>query len=189
MRDSWGRGTEKKDVHPGCGQSGGPCAPPGSWLGLANRRSESPQTNSSQRAGVGEWCPAMAQCGHLQRQHWREAGGKQKGPSGTKAETRTGKERHNCMSPRGDQREEVTEGALLSFWAGKGPRAQLYPLKRCLGWQEQLAQLGPRSPLQERVFHFQIRQPSVLSSRGAQRYGPLDAAGIKACVQKMNVFY
>lgn len=81
------------------------------------------------------------------------------------------------------------EGVLLSFWAGKGPTAQLCPFKCCLRWQEQLAQLGPQSPLQDRDSHFQITTPSVLSSIGAQCYGPLDAAGIKACVWKINVFY
>ena len=118
------------------------------------------------------------------------AGGMQKGPSGTKGKTRTrtGKKGKNCMSTRGDQREEATEGVLLSFWARKGPRAQLCTSKRCLGWQEQLAQLGPRSPLRERVSHFQITTPLVLLSTGAQWYGPLDAAGIKARVQKISVF-
>lgn len=152
---------------------------------------KAPQTNSSRRVGVGERRPAMAHCGHLQRQCWWGSRRDAKGTSGTKGETRTrtGKKGKNRMSTSGDQREEVTEGVLLSFWARKGPRARLCPFKHCLGWQEQLAQLGPRSLLWERVFHFQITTPSVLLSVGVQWYGPLDAAGIKACVQKINVFY
>lgn len=79
VQDSWGWGTEpqkgsaEKDVYLGHGQSGGPRAPPGSRLGLANKRCESPPTNSSQSVGVGEQGPAMAQCGHPQRQPWRDS--------------------------------------------------------------------------------------------------------------------
>lgn len=149
---------------------------------------KAPQNNSSQRVGVGERCPAMAHCGHLQRQHWWGSGRDAKGSLWDQGrdQDQDREKRQDRMSTSGDQREEATEGVLLSFWARKGPRARLCPFKHCLGWQQQLAQLGPRSLLRERVFHFQITTPSVLLSVGVQWYGPLDAAGIKARVQKIS---
>lgn len=70
-----------------------------------------------------------------------------------------------------------------------GPRTHLYSFKCSQSWQEQLAEQGPQSPLLGGVSHFQLTTPSVLLSTGAQWCGLLDAAGIKARVQKTYVFY
>lgn len=59
-------------------------------------------------------------------------------------------------------------------------RAHLCYSECCLGWWEQLAEQGPQSPLLGGVSHFQITTVVVLLSTGAQWYGLLDAAGIKA---------
>lgn len=71
------------------------------------------QNNSCQRVGLGEHGPAVAWCGHSQKGSRRG----EKGPSGSKEETeiRVGKKGNSGMSTRGDQREEISEGVLLSF--------------------------------------------------------------------------
>lgn len=84
-----------------------------------------------------------------------------------------------------DQREVIPEEVLLSFWS-KGTSLFFWVLSKVAGTA---GRAGPTVTAAGRGLHFQVAAPSVLLSIGAQWHGLLDAAGVKACVQKTYVLY